>query len=113
MRDIIDVGTEVYTPNYVKKRLEGNYRDKPIITDLDGIAPTCVAHYAKDRSTRLINDGKSIRPYSRIEYARLQGFPDWFEFEGTDNDAYRQIGNAVPVHMGYWIGKQLKKYFMR
>lgn len=46
MRDIIDVGTEVYTPNYVKKRLEGNYRDKPIITDLDGIAPTCVAHYA-------------------------------------------------------------------
>lgn len=111
MRDIIDVGAEVYTPSYVQKRLNGEYRDKPIISDLDGIAPTCVAHYARDRSTRLINDGKSIRPYSRTEYARLQGFPDWFKFDGTDNDAYRQIGNAVAVPMGYWIGKQLKKYF--
>lgn len=111
MRDIIDVGTEVYTPDYVYKRLNGAYRDKPIITDLNGLAPTCVAHYAKDRSTRLINDGKSIRPYSVREYARLQGFPDWFAFAGTDNDAYRQIGNAVPVDMGRWIGYQVKKYY--
>lgn len=36
---------------------------------------------------------------------------DWFEFEGTENDAYRQIGNAVPVDMGRWIGQQLLKYF--
>ena len=111
MRDIIDVGSEVYTPAYVQKRLDGHYRDKPIITDLDGIAPTCVAHYSKDRSTRLINDGIKVRPYSVREWARLQGFPDWFKFDGTDNDAYKQIGNAVPVDMGRWIGKQLIKYF--
>lgn len=111
MRDIIDVGTEVYTPDYVLRRLNGMYRDKPIITDLDGIAPTCVAHYAKDRSTRLINDGVSVRPYSVREYARLQGFPNWFEFAGTDNDAYRQIGNAVPTFMGRWIGTEIKRYF--
>lgn len=111
MKDIIDVGTEVYTPNYVQRRLNGHYRDRPIITDLDGIAPTCVAHYSKDRSTRLINDGKQIRPYSVREYARLQGFPNWFKFAGTDNDAYRQIGNAVPVDMGRWIGKEIKRYF--
>lgn len=111
MKDIIDVGIEVYTPNYVHKRLNGSYRDLPIITDLDGIAPTCVAHYAKDRSTRLINDGKSIRPYSVREYARLQGFPDWFAFAGTDNDAYRQIGNAVAVPMGRWVGQVIKHYF--
>ncbi|MBG9692539.1 modification methylase [Lysinibacillus sphaericus] len=111
MRDIIDVGTEVYTPPYVQKRLDGHYRDKPIITSLDGIAPTCVAHYGKDRSTRLINDGVYIRPYSVREWARLQGFPNWFMFAGTDNDAYKQIGNAVPVNMGIWVGKQLIKYF--
>lgn len=110
MRDIIDVGTEVYAPDYVQKRLNGSYRDKPIITGLDGKAPTCVAHYAKDRSTRLVDDGKSIRPYSVREYARLQGFPDWFEFAGSDNDAYRQIGNAVAVPMGRWIGKEIKRY---
>ncbi|MFJ3386954.1 MULTISPECIES: DNA cytosine methyltransferase [unclassified Lysinibacillus] len=111
MRDIIDRGTEVYTPAYVQKRLDGHYRDKPIITDLDGIAPTCVAHYGKDRSTRLINDGKTTRPYSVREWARLQGFPDWFIFDGTDNDAYKMFGNAVPVNMGRWVGKQLIKYF--
>ncbi len=111
MKDIIDIGAEVYTPDYVRKRLNGSYRDKPIITKLDGIAPTCVAHYSKDRSTRLIDDGIKIRPYSVKEYARLQGFPDSFKFAGTDNDAYRQIGNAVPVDMGRWIGKQLLKYF--
>jgi DNA (cytosine-5)-methyltransferase 1 len=111
MKEIIDIGTEVYTPNYVYKRLNGEYRDKPIITKLDGIAPTCVAHYSKDRSTRLVDDGVRVRPYSVKEYARLQGFPDWFSFAGTDNDAYKQIGNAVPVVMGYWIAKEIKRYF--
>ncbi|GAF66400.1 modification methylase [Bacillus sp. TS-2] len=111
MKDVIEIGSEVYTPNYVKSRLEGAYRDKPIITDLEGIAPTCVAHYSKDRSTRLINDGKTIRPYSVLEYGRLQGFPDWFKFAGSDNDAYKQIGNAVPPVMGRWIGNEIKRYF--
>lgn len=111
MKDIIDIGIEVYAPKYVEKRLNGFYRDKPIITDLEGKAPTCVAHYSKDRSTRLINDGKSIRPYSVREWARLQGYPDWFQFAGTDNDAYRQIGNAVPIPMGIWAGNIVKKYF--
>ncbi|MCT4662691.1 MAG: DNA (cytosine-5-)-methyltransferase [Tissierellales bacterium] len=111
MKDIIEVGAKVHTPAYVSKRLNGNYRDLPIITDLEGIAPTCVAHYSKDRSTRLINDGISIRPYSKLEYARLQGFPDWFSFYGTDNDAYRQIGNAVAVPVARWIGKNVIRYF--
>ncbi|KQY83749.1 modification methylase [Paenibacillus sp. Root52] len=111
MRDIIDVGAEVSAPKAVQQRLSGKYRDYPIITDLDGRAPTCLAHYGKDRSTRLINDGKSIRPYSVREYARLQGFPDWFQFAGTDNDAYRQIGNAVAVPMGRWAGEVVQRYF--
>lgn len=112
MKDIINVGAEVYTPDYVYKRLNGKYRDYPIISDLNSNAPTCVAHYSKDRSTRLIDDGVSIRPYSVKEWARLQGFPDWFNFSGNDNDAYKQIGNAVPVPMGQWIGNQAQKYFV-
>ena len=98
--DILESDPEIHIPEYVYKRFNGGYRDKPIITPKNGKAPTCVAHYAKDRSTRLVDDGKRIRPYSVLEYQRLQGFPDWFKFEGTDNDAYRQIGNAVPVDMG-------------
>ncbi|WP_228467725.1 DNA cytosine methyltransferase [Listeria seeligeri] len=30
---------------------------------------------------------------------------------GNDNDAYKQIGNAVPVNMGQWVGENIIKYF--
>ena len=115
LKDIIENGADIDIPQYVYNRINGKYRDKPIVSDpdLDDKAPTCVAHYAKDRGTRLVKDGNVIRPYTVREYARLQGFPDWFEFYGTDSDAYRQIGNAVPVPMGYWIGMQIRKYFER
>lgn len=113
LKDIIDKDADVNIPAYAIARLNGNYRDKPIISDPDNddIAPTCVAHYAKDVSTRMVQVGKKIRPYTVREYARLQGFPDWYSFAGTDRDAYRQIGNAVAVPMGKWIGSQVKKYF--
>jgi site-specific DNA-cytosine methylase len=29
----------------------------------------------------------------------------------SDSDAYRQIGNGVPVHLAEWVGKELIKYF--
>lgn len=107
LKDIIEKDASIDIPQYVYNRINGKYRDKPIISDPDNddLAPTCVAHYAKDKGTRLIKDGKRIRPYTVREYARLQGFPDWFKFCGTDSEAYRQIGNAVAVPMGRWIGK--------
>jgi DNA (cytosine-5)-methyltransferase 1 len=33
------------------------------------------------------------------EAARLQGFPDRFEFVGSFDDVFRQIGEAVPPHL--------------
>ena len=78
------------------------------------IAPTCVAHYAKDVSTRLVADRRfphGARPYTVREYARLQGVPDAFTFAGSDNDAYRMIGNGVSVPVGKWIGSEIVRYF--
>jgi DNA (cytosine-5)-methyltransferase 1 len=103
-------------PNYVIKRLSGAYRDKPIISDPErgDIAPTCVAHYGKDLSTRLVVDRRfplRVRPYTMREYARLQGVPDTFSFTGSDNDAYRMIGNGVSVPVGQWIGSEIVRYF--
>jgi DNA (cytosine-5)-methyltransferase 1 len=44
------------------------------------------------------------RPLSIREYARIQDFPDWWEFAGSISQKYKQIGNAVPVGVGKAIG---------
>lgn len=113
MKDILEHDAEVDMPDYVKARMNGEYRDKPIIVDASdpkAMAPTCVAHYAKDLGTRMIKDGNNVRPFSIREYARLQGFPDDFKFENK-RSSYRLIGNAVAVPVGRWIGQQAMNYF--
>ena len=113
LKDILEKNPDIDIPQYVYNRLNGKYRDKPIVSDPnnDDLAPTCVAHYSKDVSTRLVREGNRVRPYTPREYARLQGFPDWFNFAGSDREIYKQVGNAVPVPMGRWIGEQAIKYF--
>lgn len=44
------------------------------------------------------------RPLNVKEYARIQTFPDEWEFQGGVTQAYKQIGNAVPVNLAYHIG---------
>jgi len=113
LKDIVEKDPHINIPDYVYNRLNGLYRDLPIISDpeKDDIAPCCVAHYSKDVSTRLLKDGNKVRPYTVREYARLQSFPDSFIFAGTDREIYRQVGNAVPSLMARWIGLMIKKYF--
>jgi len=45
------------------------------------------------------------RPLTVREYARIQTFPDHWEFLGSVSSQYKQIGNAVPVNLGYHIGR--------
>lgn len=51
------------------------------------------------------------RPLTIREYARIQTFPDTWQFEGGMADQYKQIGNAVPVNMAYAIGRSLIRLF--
>lgn len=55
----------------------------------------CNMHYEQDRTL------------SQREAARLQTFPDSFEFKGSLNAINNQIGNAVPVLLAYQIAKEL------
>jgi DNA (cytosine-5)-methyltransferase 1 len=116
VKDLLEDDVDVELPEYVLARINGEYRDKPIIVDPNvagAIAPTCVAHYAKDLGTRLVKDNKArhgLRPFTIREYARLQGVPDDFGFDDKLS-SYRLIGNGVPVPMARWVGKQAMKYF--
>jgi DNA (cytosine-5)-methyltransferase 1 len=47
------------------------------------------------------------RRLSAREAARIQTFPDTFEFLRSTGDAYRQIGNAVPPVLGWHIANAL------
>ena len=47
------------------------------------------------------------RPLTIREYARIQTFPDEWQFCGSLSAQYKQIGNAVPVNLGYAIGRSI------
>ncbi|MDD5865340.1 MAG: DNA (cytosine-5-)-methyltransferase [bacterium] len=47
------------------------------------------------------------RPFTTREYARIQSFPDDWNFAGKMNDIYKQIGNAVPVNLAKCVGESI------
>lgn len=51
-----------------------------------------------------------LRTLSVREAARIQSFPDDFEFIGNQQDTYVQVGNAVPVLMAKAIGESVLDY---
>jgi len=58
---------------------------------------------------------EETRPFTIREYARIQTFPDDWEFIGSISQQYKQIGNAVPVNLakeiGYSVVRFLNKYY--
>ncbi len=41
--------------------------------------------------------------------ARLQGFPDDWRFAGGKTQAYRQVGNALPVRLAFTVAKAVRE----
>lgn len=56
-----------------------------------------------------LSDGRRRRITVR-EAARLQSFPDWFEFCGSEESQFTQIGNAVPPLFSYALACQVVEY---
>ncbi len=54
-------------------------------------------------------DGRRRRLLPR-EASRLQSFPDWFEFQGSETDVFNQIGNAVPPMFAYHLAGAVREY---
>ena len=55
---------------------------------------------------------EEVRPFTVREYARIQTFPDSWEFVGSLSSQYRQIGNAVPVKLATAVAKEAYKSLM-
>jgi len=93
-----------------------NNMKRGLYQDMDKPCLTVTSHLAKvSLNSRdpvlLVNPEKELyRRFTPIEAARIQSFPDEFEFAGSETDAYRQIGNAIPPVMFWHIAKSLSEY---
>jgi DNA (cytosine-5)-methyltransferase 1 len=54
-------------------------------------------------------DGRRRRLLLR-EAARLQSFPDWFEFVGSETSCFNQVGNAVAPLFAYHLAGMVRSY---
>lgn len=95
-----------------------NNMKRGLAQDLNAPCLTVTSHLAKvslnSRDPVLLVDPQKelYRRFTPREAARIQSFPDTFQFAGSESDAYRQIGNAVPPvlfwHIAKALGEQLK-----
>jgi len=78
-------------------RIDPSKPSRTITTRFDTPSVGYVTHPKEDR-TLTVREG-----------ARIQTFPDDFVFTGARMQQYKQVGNAVPVKLGYEISKGIKR----
>lgn len=76
---------------------------------LDEPAKTLKAGYhgVPGGENMLIKDDGSVRYFTVREAARLQSFPDEYEFHGSWSQTMRQLGNAVPVQLAEVVARSV------
>jgi DNA (cytosine-5)-methyltransferase 1 len=91
-----------------KHQEKGNGFGFNLVTNTKEIAKTLSARYYKDGAEILIaQKKKNPRKLTPRECASLMGFPKSFKIEVSDNQAYRQFGNAVVVPVVKEIAKEI------
>ena len=91
-----------------KYRLTSGYKNTygRLIEDIP--APTITNNMTAPSGLRCIHYSQN-RALTPREGARIQSFPDWFEFRGGVGSVTTQIGNAVPPLMALKLAKQIEK----
>lgn len=76
--------------------------------DPNSIAPTITTRFDTPSGGRFIHPYRD-RTITPREAARIQSFPDDFEFVGTKSCICKQIGNAVPPKLSYFLGIMIRR----
>ena len=79
----------------------------------DAPSGTVPAHLGKDTYSHIHPDSRQARAISVREAARLQSFPDAFQFHGGIGARYTQIGNAVPPLLAFAVAANLRAQLER
>jgi DNA (cytosine-5)-methyltransferase 1 len=85
-----------------------SFKDRYTRQHRDKLCSTIVAHLSKDGLMFIHPTQK--RSLTPREAARIQSFPDWFEFPVSRTHQFRVIGNAVPPLVGEAVGIAVKSY---
>lgn len=98
---------DAYIAAYEAK--SGCLNPRDLYPDMPARTLTCrnLAGATSDMHRVKLPDGRRRRITQR-EAARLQSFPDWFEFCGNETRQFTQIGNAVPPLLAYKLALALK-----
>lgn len=85
-----------------------SFKDRYTRQHRDETCSTIVAHLSKD-GLMFIHPTQN-RSFTPREAARIQSFPDWFQFPVARTHQFRVIGNAVPPLIGEAVGLAVKSY---
>ena len=95
----------------IANKLSGKGFGYGIVNENSEYTNTISARYYKDGSEILVEqNGKNPRKLTPREAARLQGFPDSFKIPVSDNQAYQQFGNSVPVKVVEKVAAEILKH---
>ena len=104
-------------PAYAMNRMNRNVKSFPSVVidpSVDTMVPNITGHYAKDDSEIVVKDeatGK-LRPFTVTEIARFYGFPDTYQFLGSNRQKIRQITDSVGVgYASFLLNDVVKHYF--
>ena len=84
------------------------FGDKYFKLDPEKVSKTIIAHLETDGNS-YVHPGVNPRSITPREAARIQSFPDWYQFLGTTRNQLKQIGNAVPPMLAFKIAKVFKE----
>lgn len=116
LHDLLEknVDKKYYLSEKIKKTIlsygSGGYSSKPEV-DLDVARPLCATMAKMHRAGQdnYVTTEYGLRRLTPRECARLQGFDESYKIVVSDNQAYKQFGNAVTVKVAYSVAKAIQE----